>query len=75
MLHKQIVNSEFVSPKNSSSIRITVLQKEGAGRDAEKAISHPRAGFAVATSLLAEVSIIYCVTAEQDERWVDGENR
>lgn len=50
-------------------------QKEGAGRDAGKAIPHPRAGFAVATSLLADVSLIYHVTsAEQDERGVDGEN-
>lgn len=69
MVHKQIVNSEFVSPKNSSSVRVTGSQKQGAGRDAEKAVSHSSAGFAVASSLLADVILIYCITsAEQDER-------
>lgn len=49
------------------------MQKKKAGRDAEKAISCCRGGFAVVTALLAKDSLIYCAT-EETERVVHGGN-
>lgn len=38
MLHRQVVNSGFVSPESYLSISVIGSQDEGAGRDAEKAV-------------------------------------
>lgn len=64
MLHRQVVNSGFVSPESNLSIWVIGSQEEGAARGAENAVfqfGH--------LPFLVDAALIYNITSsEKDER-------